>query len=231
MNQITASQEKAEPSPRRLTRVGGANCQSTAGRTMVGQCSVPFKSALERDLLVILDFDPAVRRVRSQTLRVDWLDALGHRRRYTPNFLVEHHAAAPALIEVKSRADLWAEWPASKPRFRAARRYARDNKMLFSIFTEVEIRGPYFDNVVFLRSYQGRPAHEAHEETLMHALAMLGEATPQAVLLAGYASEFNRMHALTSLWRLVATHQVCADLSVPLTMQSAIWVPAGEVLE
>jgi len=229
VNQIAIIQEKAEPGRKQPARIIGVSRRSITGRAMVGQLSVPFESALERDLLVILDFDTSVRRVRSQPLRVDWLDALGRRRRYTPDFLVEHHAAAPALIEVKYRADFWAEWPAAKPRYRAARRHARESGMLFSILTEVEIRGSYLDNVVFLRGYRGRPAHEAHEETLVHALAALGEATPQALLLAAYASEGNRMHALAPLWRLVATRQVCADLSVPLTMRSAIWVPAGEV--
>ena len=231
MNQPLVSQENAEPGVGPPARIIGMNRRSITGRAIVRGVSVPFESALERDLLVILDFDQAVRRVRSQPLRIEWVDALGRRRRYTPDFLIEHHAQAPALCEVKYRADFWAEWPAAKPRYRAARSHARQAGMAFSIFTEVEIRGPYLDNVVFLRGYRNRPADEAREETLVHALAALGEATPQALLLAAFASPTNRMHALAPLWRLIATRQVCADLSVPLTMRSAIWVPSEDAVQ
>ena len=62
----------------------------------------------------------------------------------------------------------------------------------------------------------------------MHTLAALGETSPDALLLAAYQSEENRMRALGPLWRLIATRRVAADLSVPLTMQSAIWTVVGE---
>ncbi len=132
------------------------------------------------------------------------------------------------LCEVKYRADFWADWPAAKPRYRAARCYARESGMVFSILTEVEIRGPYLDNITFLRGYVDRPRDEGREEKLVHTLAALGEATPHALLLASYQSEENRMRALGPLWRLIAARRIEADLSITLTMQSAIWAGAGE---
>jgi len=197
------------------------------GRITVCGRSVPFESTLERDLLILLAFDRSVSSVHGQPLRIDWRDGQGRTRRYTPDYLVEHTAAFPMLCEVKYRADFWADWPAAKPRYRAARRHARESGMTFSILTEVEIRGPYLDNIVFLQGYVARSCDEGREEKLTHTLGVLGETTPHALLSAAYQSEENRMRALGPLWHLVATRQVEADLSVPLTMQSAIWPSAG----
>ena len=225
---ITPTQDTAGSDHRKPTRRIGPGRRSLTGRISVCGHSVAFESTLERDLLIILAFDRSVSAVHGQPVRVGWRDGNGRTRRYTPDFVVEHAAAPSMLCEVKYRADFWADWPAAKPRYRAARQHARENGMTFSILTEVEIRGPYLDNVAFLRGYLGRLPDEGREETLVHALAALGEATPHALLLAAYRSEENRMRALGPLWRLIATRQVEADLSVPLTMQSAIWVGAGE---
>lgn len=210
-----------------MRRIGPGR-RSMTGRVAIGGHAVPFESTLERDLLVILAFDRSVVGVHAQPLRIIWRDDRGRARRYTPDFLVEHRAAPPMLCEVKHRADFWAEWPAAKPRYRAARRHARETGMLFSILTEAEIRGPYLDNVAFLRGYADRSRDEGAEEKLAHTLAALGETTPQVLLVATYRSEESRMRALGPLWHLIATGRIEADLSVPLTMRSAIWSVAGE---
>ena len=225
---IAFSQDNAGLVLNKPARRIGPGRRSVTGRVPVHGVSVPFESTLERDLLAILAFDCSVLRVHAQPLRIGWRDKQGRTRRYTPDFLVEHRTAAPMLCEVKHRVDFWADWPAAKPRYRAARRHARDNGMSFSILTEVEIRGAYLDNVAFLRCYLDRPYDEGREEHLVQVLAGLGEASPTALLLAAYRSEENRMRALGPLWRLVASRRVMADLSVPLTMQSPIWVPVEE---
>lgn len=222
LNGMAAEHTNPEPPSGSPARRIGPGRRSNTGRAVVHGESVPFESTLERDLLLILDFDPAVARVRAQPLRIHWADRAGRRRRYTPDFLVEHRAAPPLLCEVKHRADFWAEWPAAKPRYRAARLHARRHGMRFSVLTEVEIRGPYLDNVAFLRPYAGRSRDRAAEEALLHTLAALGEATPQALLAAAYAADENRWAAIPSLWRLVAARAVEADLSVPLTMRSPL---------
>lgn len=95
--------------------------------------------------------------------------------------------------------------------------------------TEVEIRGPQLENVVFLNGYLDRTIDQAQDEILMHTLAGLGEATPHALLLAAFAWQENRVRALSSLWRLIATRRILADLREPLTMQSAIWIDLKEI--
>jgi len=228
MDSVMPSQDNAGLAPGRPARRIGPGRRSVTGSIVVGGTSVPFESSLERDLLIVLAFDRSVRCVHAQPVRIVWWDDRGRSRRYTPDFLVEHRAAPSMLCEVKYRADFWADWPAAKPRYRAARRRAREAGVTFSILTEVEVRGPYLDNVVFLRGYTDRLRDEGKEDHLMQMLAALGEATPSALLLAAYRSDENRMRALSSLWRLIATRRICADLCAPLTMQSPIWVATDE---
>lgn len=188
-----------------------------------------FESTLERDLLAVLRSDSTVKQIHPQPLRLKWTDETGREWPYTPDFLVEYRSAPSRLIEVKYRADFWKDWPRSKRRYRVARSFARENGWVFSIMTEVEIRGPQLENVVFLNGYLDRAIDQAQDEILMHTLAGLGEATPHALLLAAFAWQENRVRALSSLWRLIATRHILADLREPLTMQSAIWIDLKEI--
>lgn len=210
-------------------RLIGMSRRSLTGRVAIGGLSIPFESSLERDFLVILDFDRTVVDVRGQPLRIDYVDGAGRRRHYTPDFLVEYDAGDFALYEVKYRSTLREEWPLLKPKFRAARKFAREKGWRFSIITDQEIRGTaMLANARFLRPYRDRPRDEGIEEHLVRTLAILGEVTPEALLVAAYSSIENRMMAAPWLWRLVATGRVNADLRYPLTMSTPIWVTTGE---
>jgi hypothetical protein len=108
-----------------------------------------FESSLERDLLILLDFDPAVLSYEEQPVRIDYRDAQGHARHYTPDVLVTWRCdGVPShLVEVKYRADLKTDRRALKPAFRAAHGHARERGWTFRLLTEVEIRTPYLRNV------------------------------------------------------------------------------------
>jgi hypothetical protein len=208
-------------------RIIGPNRRSLTGRVTVRGKSVAFESSLERDFLTILDFDPVVSVVYGQPITIKyWIGDREHS--YTPDFLVEYNTICPVLYEVKYRQNLWESWGVLKPKFRAARRYAKLNGMQFQIMTEVEIRGAFLSNVNFLRGYRNRQYDFATEEHLIGTLAVLGETTPEALLVASYWTQENRMKAMASVWRLVAIGRIHADLSVPLTMTTPIWVTVGE---
>jgi hypothetical protein len=215
--------------PSAPARVIGTSRRSLTGRVTRGGESIQFESSLERDFLVLLDFDPVVIGVREQPVRIDYLDPDGRPRHYTPDFLVEYDNGDVVLYEIKYRSNLREEWARLKPKFRAAIRYARANDMRFSILTDQEIRGTgLLANAKFLRPYRDRLRDEAIEEHLVSTLAVLGEVTPEALLVASYWTIENRMMALPWLWRLVATRRIHADLRYPLTMTTPIWVTVGE---
>lgn len=206
----------------------GTNHRSLTGKVITQGAAVSFESSLERDFLVMMDWDHSVSQVHEQPLSVPYQDADGRSRLYTPDFLVSYVSGASVLYEIKYRADLKTDWRLLKPKFRGAIRFARENGIRFSIMTEVEIRTGYLKNIKFLRPYRDRRCDQAIEEHLINTLATLGETTPDGLLKAAYWTSENRMRALGVLWRLVAIGRVQVDIFSPLTMTSSIWVTIGE---
>ncbi len=190
--------------------------------------SVAFESALERDFLVLLDFDVQVARVIGQPMQHSFLDADGRSRRYTPDFRVDHVDGTSSVHEVKYRDDLWANWKNLRPGIKAARKHARQQGWSFSVVTEVEIRGSaLLANSKFLRPYRDFAEQSALEEQLQRTLAVLGESTPETLLVASFQSIDNRMRAVASIWRLMARDRVHADLGRRLTMNTPLWLNRG----
>ena len=212
----------------RAARRIGLGRRSVTGRFIVKGDSVPFESSLERDLLCVLDFDRGVEGVVAQPIRIGYRDSLGQRRSYTPDFLAKFVEGPPVIYEVKYREELRVNWAALRPRFRAAVGYARRQGARFRIMTDLEIRGPYLQNAMFLGQYRDRPRDEVVEEHLVRTIAVLGETTPMATITAAYWTAEHRMQAVAALWRIIAIGRVQADLFEPLTMDTPIWVVTGE---
>lgn len=204
----------------------------TSRRCLTGRISLStggnasFESSLERDWLIALDFDPAVRLIREQPFSIHY-EFEGKIRRYTPDVLAESVSrqgkAATTVYEVKPLDELRAEWQRYKPRFRAAVHHCRAQGWRFKIVTEREIRTPFVNNAKFLRRYRTVQTQPLVAQQLIYTLRALGETTPQALLAAAYLSEEKQMAAVPELWRLVADRQVIALLDEPLTMRSPIW--------
>jgi hypothetical protein len=189
-----------------------------------------FESSLERDLLILLDFEPEVLSYEEQPVRIDYVDAEDGARHYTPDVLVLWHpnvepalCRVPQLIEVKYRLELKKRWAELKPRFRAARRHARERGWAFRILTEVEIRTPYLRNVKFLSAYRRLQRDGAASERLLVALHERRATDPETLLSALQPDPGGRAALLPTLWELVAAGRVGIDLTLPLTMRSRLW--------
>ncbi|MFE0680598.1 TnsA-like heteromeric transposase endonuclease subunit [Streptomyces sp. NPDC058961] len=65
---------------------------------------VGFESWLERDHLVLMDFDPAVMRIASQPFWLHWHDG-SRERRHAPDFFVRREDGSAVVVDV--RADDW----------------------------------------------------------------------------------------------------------------------------
>jgi len=187
-----------------------------------------FESSLERDFLLLLDFDPDVEFYEEQPLTITY-DDRGRRRTYTPDVFVRYRIdpfqakpTPPLLFEVKYRDDLRQHWREYRPKFRAAGRYARQHDWRFRLVTERHIRIPYLDNVKFLRSYPAMVINASYRTWLLHTLLELGETTPARLLTAMSQDRWQQAEILPTLWQLIATRQIATDLRQPLTMQSRI---------
>lgn len=180
--------------------------------------------------MFLVEFDPDVLSYEEQPVRIDYLSADGQGRHYTPDILVTYRQTStsttlkpPLLVEIKYRRDLFECWRELKPKFRAARRYAKERGWIFKIITEVEIRTPYLKNVKFLRQFQRRSINPADADLLLRKVSDLQSADPESLLSVICSETHDRAQLLPALWQLIARRAIGADLDQPLTMQSPIW--------
>ncbi|WP_308314008.1 TnsA-like heteromeric transposase endonuclease subunit [Streptomyces sp. GbtcB7] len=62
---------------------------------------VGYESWLERDRLVLLDFDPLVTGMASQPFRLSWTGSAGKRIRHTPDFFVRRADGTGVVVDVR----------------------------------------------------------------------------------------------------------------------------------
>ena len=191
-----------------------------------------FESSLERDFLLLLDFDPDVETFEVQPVRIEYRDGHGRHHRYTPDVLVRYRAGEsagqarmPLLGEIKYRDDLRQHWIEYKSKFKAAKRFARAHGWMFRLITERDIRTPYLTNARFLRAYRTLPTDQALCLQLSSCLNDHAEMTPKKLLTALFTDCWQQAQALPMLWQLVAVRRIEAELSQPLTMNSRLWAP------
>jgi hypothetical protein len=63
---------------------------------------VGFESWLERDQLMVLDFDPGVVAIASQPFRLSWRDEAGARRRHVPDYFARLSDGSGLVVDVRA---------------------------------------------------------------------------------------------------------------------------------
>ncbi|MCE1177073.1 MAG: heteromeric transposase endonuclease subunit TnsA [Burkholderiales bacterium] len=187
-----------------------------------------YESSLERDLMILLNFDPLVDFFTPQPLTLSYQmpDLSWHK--YTPDGLIEYrkdvlvHDPRPVLIEVKYREAFEGKSKEWLPKFRAAHRHAKENGWIFQILTEEKIRTPFLDNVKFLTPYLKNPDYP-HMDWLSDELNKLKTSTVKEIISLLYKDKWNQARLVQSLWALIARREIGCDLSVPLTTNTTIW--------
>lgn len=201
-----------------------------------------FESSLEEDFFILLRFNRLVASYEHQPITLEWQDATGKIRNYTPDALVyyrtdlpEAAGMIPMLCEVKP--DLTENSKTSRrykpPRkeheaenhfkWAAAERYASNHGWGFKVYRESEIRTPYLDNARFLMRYLERGIPDPDlDQRLLSTLKKDGTLTlgdwsgTQSSTIAG------RAQILPACYRLIATSQVDVDLSTLLSLDSLV---------
>ncbi len=193
--------------------------------------STGYESSLERDFIKHLIFNQNVFKHEEQPLTIEYIDADGKQRRYTPDLFVSYRKDLaftkhwrPLLAEVKYRSDLFKHWIELKPKFRAARAYAKQRGWDFAIMTERELRTPYLKNITFLLEFRKYPVDEAAGQLLLAAVADTGASTPVNLLRLISEDTARKAMLLSALWQLLATGHLAIDLEQRLTMTSPIWL-------
>ncbi|MFN2532531.1 MAG: TnsA endonuclease N-terminal domain-containing protein, partial [Pyrinomonadaceae bacterium] len=193
--------------------------------------SIAYESSLERDFIKHLIFNRNVLGFEEQPLTIEFTDSASKRRRYTPDLFISYRKDLaltkdwrPLLAEVKYRSDLFRHWPELKPKFRAARAYAKKRSWDFAIMTEPELRTPYLKNITFLLEYRKYPRDEVRSQLLLDALANSNATTAASLLDLISEDATRRATLLPSLWQLIANGEIVIDLDRQITMVSTIWL-------
>jgi hypothetical protein len=187
-----------------------------------------FEGPLERDLYKLLEFDPEVASFEVQPLIIHWVDFLGKKHRYTPDSRIHFRGdlhRKPLLVETKLRTFLREKWKDLRPALRAGVHQANLEGSHFKILTEREIRTQYLKSVIFLLPVVRQGAGQSAQRLLLQALSELGETTPRDVLDHLSNNREEQAYLTRTIWYLIGTFQIYADLSAPLSMQTAIKLP------
>jgi hypothetical protein len=188
-----------------------------------------YESALERDFMLLLQFNAAVDIYTPQPVTISYQDRNSARHRYTPDGLVEWRQDLPVddprpiLVEIKYRKAFEGAWREWRSRFRAARDFAVERGWTFDVYTEREIRTPFLDNVRFLLPYMHRNSAPEAEECVLTELARRAESEPRELIHALGRDKWAQATLLPLLWKLLAERKIGCDFGRPLTMQSPIW--------
>ena len=187
-----------------------------------------YESSLERDFMILLDYDYRVKILTPQPITIPYQDSQGIWHRYTPDALVEYYEdlsmfdCKPTLVEVKYRNEFDGQFLNWLPKYRAANKYAHSQGWKFEILTEEDIRIPALSNIKFLNAYKN--VHDAYISlSLDDHLADVAETTPLKIISSIYKDKWNQAHLLPIIWGIIARREVNCDLNEKLTMHSRIW--------
>jgi len=188
-----------------------------------GEIAVPFESTLERDFLIRSEYFTSVVDVISQPVQVPFVDSNNHKNIYTPDFLVYRHLGdlsyhrypKPQLIEVKPTSEWQQHWRKWLPKWKAARRLAKENGWEFRIYDESRIRDQTLENIRFLERFKRTDYPE--EETLMilQTIEEMGS-VPFHYLLAKHFTGFDRGVGVAHLWHLLAVRRAECNIDKKL---------------
>ncbi len=197
------------------------------------QRSIAFESTLERDLLVMLEFNDSVYDVIEQPVTIEYTNKNGRATTYTPDFLVYFEQPdeiitrirrKPLLIEVKPRNILRKKFEELRPKFKIAMKYAYENDMIFKIYDENKIRGQYFQNVSFLKRYKSLHYSKEEEQRILEYVEVMGNPTIDNVLVYLYDTDVQKGMALGQIWHLLANKKLHCPYGEPLNYFTEIWI-------
>jgi hypothetical protein len=173
---------------------------------------VGFESWLERDHLMLMDFDPAVRAVSSQPFWLRWRDEGGRSRRHAPDFFARRQDGSAVVVDVR---------PDDRVPERDAQTFAVTAEACESAGWEYRRAGDLdpvmVANVRWLSRYRHRRCSVPEVAAVLLEAFARGRGLAEGAELAG-----DRLRLLPVLFHLMWQRQLAADLTVPLGMSSAV---------
>lgn len=183
-----------------------------------------FESSLERDALILIEFNLSIKRYLSQPRTFNYFYNKKDMK-YTPDIFIEYINGKKLYIEVKYRKDLKKDWDILKPKFKAAiKELSDEDDTRFKIWSEKEIRTPLLKNATFLLPYRYRNFENYQLEMMKKVVSRFNETSPEDVINICASNLEARAEFLNTLWYALSNQIIKADLTRPLTMKSPIWI-------
>lgn len=192
-----------------------------------------FESLLEKDYLLLLDFDDAVEKFEVQPVRIP---VPGVRNGYVPDVLVRYRQdpqsgtiRKPSLVDVKHSDELKRNAKKYAPKFAAAHQYAEDRGWKFITVDQTEIRTPRLANLKFLREYRNvNPAHDDIQRVLGYMASVAGETSSQVLLDVLAPTDDDKLCWLPVIWSMVLARHLATDLDQPFGNDVPLWLPGAQ---
>lgn len=191
--------------------------------------SLGYESLLERDLMILLEFDDTVERFEEQPVKVPLVVNGKKLKPYVPDILIHYlpsesgEARRPVLGEVKKSDDLKKNKKKYAPKFEAASRHSEEHGWEWRIFTEKDICTPYLDNLKFLREYHSaEPDAVLLQEVINYLQNARSSVTVESLLKKLCPTEDTTLQIAPAIWNLVATKRITANLEKPLTIKTRL---------
>ena len=190
-----------------------------------------FESLLEKDYLLLLDFDDTVERFETQPVRVP---VPGVPQGYVPDVLVSYlpdldtgAVRRPLLVDVKHTDDLKRNADNYAAKFAAAERFAADRGWEFATVDQTQIRTPRLANLKFLREYRNITPSD---DDIQRVLACVNDETSSNALLDALApTDDDKLYWLPVIWSMVLARHLATDLNRPFTNDVPLWRVGGSV--
>jgi hypothetical protein len=177
---------------------------------------VGFESWLERDHLMLMDFDPEVTAVASQPFWLHWRDGDDKGRRHVPDYFARRRDGSAVVVDVR---------PDDRIPPRDAETFAVTAAACESAGWDYRRSGDLDPvlaaNVRWLSRYR-------HRRCLIPGVAsvLLEAFAGGRALFEGAGAAGDRLRVLPVLYHLMWQRKLAADLSVPLGTATAVW-PGG----
>lgn len=192
-----------------------------------------FESLLEKDYLLLLDFDDGVEAFEVQPVRIP---IAGIPKGYVPDVLVKYRpdpqtgmVRKPALVEVKHSDDLARNAEKYAPKFAAAHQYAEERDWEFITMDQNDIRTPRLANLKFLREYRNViPSVTDIQTVLKYMAGAVGEASSESLLDTLAPTDDNKLYWLPIIWSMVLTRHLATDLDQPFKNDVPLWQPGTQ---
>lgn len=173
---------------------------------------IGFESLLEKDYMLLLDFDPTVANYEEQPIRIPVPKVP---QGYVIDLKVNYHSRPTELVEIKTQSDLDKHAQKYAPKFEAAHIYCAERGWRFVIQTEQDIRTPRLSNLKFLRRYRTVQPEVQQREAVLRCMAQSGGQSTSDELLDQLGPN-QREDWLPVLWSMLLRGDLIADMDTLL---------------